>query len=96
MGTEEDATRRGNTRLPAQALAALQQNRKIEAIKIVREQHGIGLKEAKDFVEAYIAGDVALQAQMRANAPQMSGGRLLRLLSVVALVVILFLWWKNG
>ena len=62
----------------------------------MREQPGIGLKEAKDFVEAYIAGDVALQAQMRANAPQMSGGRLLRLLSVVALVVILFLWWKNG
>ena len=30
--------------------------RKIEAIKLLREQTGLGLKEAKDAVEAYIAG----------------------------------------
>jgi ribosomal protein L7/L12 len=30
--------------------------RKIAAIKAYREQHGVGLKEAKDAVEAYVAG----------------------------------------
>ncbi|WP_284619202.1 ribosomal protein L7/L12 [Aquabacterium humicola] len=39
--------------LPAAALAALRQGRKIEAIRIVREHHGLGLKEAKDFVESH-------------------------------------------
>lgn len=29
---------------------------KIQAIKVLREQSGLGLKEAKDAVEAYIAG----------------------------------------
>jgi len=31
---------------------ACNQNRKIEAIKLVRQYNGMGLKEAKDFVEA--------------------------------------------
>jgi len=30
--------------------------RKIEAIKLHREQTGLGLKEAKDAVETYMAG----------------------------------------
>jgi len=34
----------------------LAQGKKIEAIKLVREQTGMGLKEAKDYVEAYAAG----------------------------------------
>lgn len=96
MNVEADTSRGDKAQLPALALAALQRNNKIEAIKIVRENLGIGLKEAKDFVEACIDSDVALQTQMRANGPQMTGGRLLRLLSVAALVVIVFLWWKNG
>jgi hypothetical protein len=31
-------------------------NRKIKAIKVFREQHGVGLAEAKDAVEDYIEG----------------------------------------
>lgn len=37
--------------LPASVLAALQSGNKIEAIKLLREQTGLGLKEAKDAVE---------------------------------------------
>ena len=40
--------------LPADALAALHEGRKIDAIKILREQRGLGLKEAKDEVDAYL------------------------------------------
>src|SRR5262245_44301208 len=31
-------------------------NKKIQAIKLLREQSGMGLKEAKDAVEAYVEG----------------------------------------
>jgi len=36
------------------AMLALSQGNKIEAIKAVREQWGVGLKEAKDSVDAYV------------------------------------------
>ncbi len=39
--------------LEPEAIDALRRNRKIEAIKIVREKRGIGLKEAKEFVESF-------------------------------------------
>jgi hypothetical protein len=47
--------------LPPDALAALQQGRTIEAIKIVRAAEGLGLKEAKDRVDRCVAGDPALR-----------------------------------
>ena len=37
---------------PAQVVAALERGQKIEAIKLLRELRGLGLKEAKDLVEA--------------------------------------------
>jgi ribosomal protein L7/L12 len=40
--------------LPGEALTALARGSKIEAIKILRQAKGIGLKEAKDEVEAYL------------------------------------------
>lgn len=39
--------------LPDEAVAALEKGNVIEAIKIVREKTGLGLKEAKDAVEAH-------------------------------------------
>lgn len=41
---------------PAVQDLALDPRRKIEAIKLHREQTGLGLKEAKDDVEAFIHG----------------------------------------
>ena len=40
----------GNS-LMAEIAALLRQNRKIEAIKVYREQTGVGLKEAKDVID---------------------------------------------
>ena len=42
---------------------ALFEGRKIEAIKLYREQTGVGLKEAKDAMDH-------LEAQLRASSPQ--------------------------
>ena len=50
---------------PPAAVAALSSGNKIEAIKIVREEWGIGLKDAKDAVEAYVQTQPALAATMQ-------------------------------
>jgi ribosomal protein L7/L12 len=42
--------------MPAAAVAALERGETIEAIKIVREVRGLGLKEAKDLVDAFRLG----------------------------------------
>jgi ribosomal protein L7/L12 len=54
--------------LPAEALAALSRGRLIEAIKIVRDTNGLGLKEAKDLVERYRDGQTPVRDEaMRAK-----------------------------
>lgn len=58
--------------LPTEALAALQTGNKIEAIKLVRAARGLGLKEAKDLVERYVAGQPGLQRQMAAAGAEQS------------------------
>ena len=40
--------------LPQNVIDALRQGQKIKAIKLLRKQHGIGLKEAKDIVDQYL------------------------------------------
>ena len=47
MNTVDDAD------FPEEVKQAIHQNRKIEAIKLLREHAGIGLKEAKHRVDAY-------------------------------------------
>ena len=39
--------------LPADVIEAIRANRKIDAIKLLRQHRGLGLKEAKHAVEAY-------------------------------------------
>lgn len=41
---------------PPTVLGLMQNGRKIEAIKLYREEHGVGLREAKEAVEALAAG----------------------------------------
>jgi hypothetical protein len=68
--------------LPPDALAALQQGRTIEAIKIVRAAEGLGLKEAKDRVDRCVASDPALRERQGTRA---SRGCLLLLAGVALL-----------
>ena len=42
------------SQIPPAAISAIEKGSIIEAIKIVREDTGMGLKEAKDFVDQYI------------------------------------------
>ena len=72
--------------LSSAAEAALRGGNKIEAIKIIREERGLGLKEAKDLVDAYVETDPSLKASV-ANAS--AGGRLFLRLLVFGAVVAL-------
>ena len=59
--------------LPSLAVSALMKGRRIEAIKIVREERGIELMEAKEVVEDYIRSDPVVQAELK-NVRRNSSG----------------------
>ena len=50
---------------PSAAIDALTKGHKIEAVKIIRQEWGIDLKEAKDTVDAYIKARPDLTSQFQ-------------------------------
>jgi len=50
-----------NESLPENVIAALTSGRKIEAIKLLHEDRGLGLKDANDIIEQYIDSDLKLK-----------------------------------
>jgi len=78
--------------LPPSAVSALHAGNKMEAIKLTREATNLGLKEAKELVEAYVATSPALQAQLQAQSS--SSGSLLSSLFMIILVVaaVVYFW----
>jgi hypothetical protein len=63
MGTMSNKSRRSPD-LPKAAVDALWQGNVIEAIKVVRLEHNVGLKEAKEQVDAYIGSQPALKKKL--------------------------------
>ena len=80
--------------IPPSAVAALQAGRKIEAIKLVREADGIGLKEAKDAVERYVALHPELQAQIAMQNLEV-GKKFWGWVLFVAAIVALLLYFRS-
>ncbi len=81
--------------LPPAALQALQQGRMIEAIKIVRTEHNLGLKQAKELVEQYMQQHPELLRQSRVAQTQQQGSvqRVMWVLGLLFLVGLL-LWQR--
>jgi len=77
--------------LPAPAVAAVRAGNKIEAIKIVREVDGCGLKPAKELVENFIAADPELHARFAASRARGVRRTFFFLALLVALVVLFVL-----
>ncbi len=75
-------------------MEALMRGQKIEAIKIVRQEQGVGLKEAKDAVEVYLASrpDVAGQLQ----SANLGIKRVVLLVVLVALALFLFMLFRRA
>ena len=77
--------------LPAAALQALQQGRMIEAIKIVRTERNIGLKQAKDQVEQYLQQHPEVLRQSRVAQAQQQGN-VQRVMWVLGLLFLVGFW----
>lgn len=59
---------------------------KIEAIKILRDERRIGLKEAKESVEQYLDSESALQKKISAAQGEAARGFFVWLLVILALL----------
>lgn len=74
------------------AISALQRGNKIEAIKLIREERGLGLKEAKDEVEDYLRTQPALQATFATAQTQASRSALMWLLVLIGGGILLYIF----
>jgi hypothetical protein len=70
---------------PASAIPALEQGNAIEAIKIVRLERGLGLKESKDLVDGYLRSRPDLQQRLAAAQAEMRQGFIRWLVIVLVL-----------
>jgi translation elongation factor EF-Ts len=80
------------TELPPNVVSALSQGRKIEAIKMLRESSGLGLKDAKETVEAYADSRPEVGARLAA-ANREGVGSFLRWVAFAVAAAITWFWW---
>lgn len=73
-------------RLPSSVIAAIQSGRKIDAIKSIREQYNLGLKEAKHVVDAYIDEN----GEDESEEPKTVGITIERVILMLIVIAILY------
>ena len=81
--------------LSADALAAIRRGDKLEAIRIVRGELRIGLKEAKDFVDAYVERHPDLSQALAAARSESNGRALWWLAAAAAFVVLVYVLYAK-
>ncbi|MFN8391828.1 MAG: ribosomal protein L7/L12 [Bdellovibrionota bacterium] len=81
--------------LPPTAISALERGNTIEAIKIVRQSHNLGLKEAKDLVDAYMAENPSVRDHAASHQVRISPSRLLRALLCAGIGALVYWWTQN-
>jgi ribosomal protein L7/L12 len=84
-----------NENLPTQAVAALERGSKIEAIKIVRETSGVGLKEAKEIVERFIDRTPSVKSRMDSANAAAGKSDFGWLLIVAALAAVVYYFYSG-
>jgi ribosomal protein L7/L12 len=91
-----DATMPSGTLAP-NVIEAIRRGNRIDAIRLLRDQTGMGLQEAKDAVEAYEAEHPAVAATSPGEV-EASGGSPLRWIAalVVAAIVAYYLFRRFG
>lgn len=81
--------------LPPAAIDAIRRGNKIEAIKIVREVRLLGLKEAKDQVDAYVNAHPELSSKSRGTAEAGAPWLPWLVALVVAVLLCCFYYYKR-
>jgi len=77
-------------------IAAVDNGNKIAAIKLLREETGLGLKEAKDAIDALASerrGDPVIAATMTEEG---GAGGLIKLLVVIAAILAIYFYFFAG
>ena len=88
-----EETMNQKSELASEAVAALESGNTIEAIKIVRVNSGLGLKESKELVEKYLREHPDLHQRYSAIRSEQNKGaflKLLFLLTIAAFAAYLF------
>ena len=75
--------------LPVDVIAEIQANRKVTAIKLLRSHQGIGLKEAKEIVDAYMDSHPSNNSSS-AQEPEGSFGRIVILALGVGVIYAIY------
>ena len=79
--------------LPLEAQTLLSEGQVSEAIRSLRDSHGIGRREAKAWVNAHIAQEPILRVQLEAQRLELRRKRLLVFLLVDTVVVAAVIWY---
>jgi hypothetical protein len=79
--------------LPLEAQTLLSEGQVSEAIRSLRDSHGLGRKEAKAWVNAHIAQEPILRVQLEAQRLESRRKRLLVFLLVDACLVAAVVWY---
>jgi ribosomal protein L7/L12 len=75
---------------PGTAVAALERGRKIEAIRIVRNTTGKGLKESKDLVDQYLAINAAAAIRFYASQAEQSKKQIKYIIRTILLAAMVY------
>jgi hypothetical protein len=82
--------------LPPGALSLLGEGRIPDAVRSVRASHNLGLREAREWVDAFIASEPLLRAQLEARRKTVRRRLFFVILAfdaVVAAALIWYLWY---
>ncbi len=82
--------------LPPAAVEALREGKTIEAIKLLRQERGLDLRDAKQAVDRYVRADPALERSMRAAQAEANRGCVVWVLGLLALAAAGYYFLADG
>ncbi len=77
--------------IPAEAVNALEKGDLIEAVKLTRNHNGIGLKESKSAVDAYIRANPRLERRLISEVPSGGAAKAFGFIALILIAGILYL-----
>lgn len=81
--------------IPLEAVTLLNEGHLVQAIKVIRQVEGLGLKDAKDRVDAYLAREPLLQAQIEHQQRATRRRIFLWFVVIDIIIVAAVVYWLN-